>query len=169
MKNSAGILFNENTDLIIEADKDGTVTNCRNLINETEYVGGGSSDGFDGFHTATITITGMTYPSEDATPVDSVAVVASVYYYNEDGQYYDNYAQFYFCPVNGTTSFELPLKEGYSHMVLDIFGDSDNDGRLYMCDASSSSCSGNISYDNENYHFIVTGDGSINILWGYYD
>lgn len=53
MKNSAGVTFNENTDLIIEADPDGTVTSCYNKSNNTEYVGGGSSD----FSTAEVTIT----------------------------------------------------------------------------------------------------------------
>ena len=51
MKNSAGVKFNDNTELIIEADPTGEVTSCRNLINGVEYVGGG------GFTTATVTVT----------------------------------------------------------------------------------------------------------------
>lgn len=53
MKNAAGILFNENTELIVEADPDGTVTSCRNLKNNTEYVGGGG--GSSDFSTAEVT------------------------------------------------------------------------------------------------------------------
>lgn len=41
MKDSAGVKFNENTELIIEADPTGEVTSCRNVINGVEYVGGG--------------------------------------------------------------------------------------------------------------------------------
>ena len=38
MKYSAGIKFNKNAELIIEADPNGTVTSCRNLSNDTEYI-----------------------------------------------------------------------------------------------------------------------------------
>lgn len=41
-KNSAGVKFNDATELIIRADPDGTVESCFNLSNNTEYVNGGS-------------------------------------------------------------------------------------------------------------------------------
>lgn len=53
MKYAAGITFNENTDLIIEADPTGEVTSCRNIINGVEYVGGGG--GSSDFSTAEVT------------------------------------------------------------------------------------------------------------------
>lgn len=46
MKDSAGVKFNENTELIIEADPTGEVTSCRNIINGVEYVGGGGESDF---------------------------------------------------------------------------------------------------------------------------
>lgn len=55
MKNSAGVKFNDNTDLIIEADPSGEVTSCFNRSNNTEYVGGG---GDGDFSTAEVTIIG---------------------------------------------------------------------------------------------------------------
>lgn len=55
MKNSAGIIFNENTDLIIEADPTGEVTSCRNVINGVEYVGGGGGESDLSFAEVTIT------------------------------------------------------------------------------------------------------------------
>jgi len=42
---SAGVKLNANSDLIIEATKDGDVISARNLLNNTEYVGGGSGGG----------------------------------------------------------------------------------------------------------------------------
>lgn len=131
--------------------------------------GGGGGDAFDGFHPVTITITGMTYPSENSQPVDSIHVMATVCYYDSQYEYYANYAQFIFCPTNGITSFELPLKEGYNYMTLEIYGDNSDLGTLYLLDAANSTYSGGISYDAENYLNRVTGDGSINIAWGYYD
>lgn len=44
MKNSAGVKFNDLTELIIEAEPTGEVTSCRNLINGIEYIGGGGDD-----------------------------------------------------------------------------------------------------------------------------
>lgn len=41
-KNSAGIKFNKDTELIIRADQDGTVESCFNLANNTEYAAGAS-------------------------------------------------------------------------------------------------------------------------------
>lgn len=38
-KNSAGVKFNKDTELIITAAQDGTVESCYNLANNTEYVG----------------------------------------------------------------------------------------------------------------------------------
>ena len=38
-KNSAGIKFNKDTELIITAAQDGAVESCYNLANNTEYVG----------------------------------------------------------------------------------------------------------------------------------
>ena len=43
-KNSAGVKFNDATELIIRADPDGTVESCYNKSNNTEYVGGGNAD-----------------------------------------------------------------------------------------------------------------------------
>ena len=39
---SAGVKLNANSDLIIEATKEGDVISARNLLNGNEYVGGGS-------------------------------------------------------------------------------------------------------------------------------
>lgn len=43
-KNSAGVKFNDNTELVIQADPDGTVESVFNKSNNTEYVGGGGGD-----------------------------------------------------------------------------------------------------------------------------
>ena len=50
-KNSAGVKFNDATELIIRADPDGTVESCFNLSNNTEYV----HPAFDTFASVTIT------------------------------------------------------------------------------------------------------------------
>lgn len=70
MKNAAGILFNENTELIVEADPDGTVTSCRNLKNNTEYVGGGG--GSSDFSTAEVTYTLINTNGNAATGIGIV-------------------------------------------------------------------------------------------------
>lgn len=43
VKNSAGVKFNDKTELIIQADPNGTVESVFNKSNNTEYVGGGGS------------------------------------------------------------------------------------------------------------------------------
>lgn len=65
-KNSAGIKFNKDTELIIRADQDGTVESCYNLANNTEYVGSATPVTF-----ADVTLTNTTASSKSMTYVQA--------------------------------------------------------------------------------------------------
>lgn len=73
VKNSAGVKFNDATELIIQADPDGTVESCFNLSNNTEYVGGLSTQSYTLKLTnnfgSMIVVNHMQYVSDYAVPL----------------------------------------------------------------------------------------------------
>ena len=74
VKNSAGVKFNDATELIIQADPDGTVESVFNKSNNTEYVGGSG-----GFEECTITITNK-YSSQISQPYIKKSGVDNTYW-----------------------------------------------------------------------------------------
>lgn len=134
MKNSAGITFNENTDLIIEAEPTGEVTSCRNIINGVEYVGGGG--GSNDLSTAEVTV--------NITGGDGA--IFSLAYLLEEGD-----MKAVFANIQGS---------GIYNVIIAGIGSF---GLLYSTNWKIDEVTGNIEKQDDSA-VIVSGSGTINII-----
>ena len=117
--------------------------------------GGGGGDAWLGMKIATITVTN-TLP-EGAT-LNSVEI---------DGKFYvnGNGSVSYYVPSDSITTYQVPYVEGKRSVLYQAHDPIS--GLLSGSYDEGSTCSGGVSWDSDDYSWIITGDGSMNIHWIY--
>lgn len=177
VKNSAGVKFNDNTELIIQAAPDGTVESVYNLSNDTEYVGGGGSASWERLHheeqevsTTSTTKTLVTsidlgaagYTSDDIIYVHirDKAGKRSGYFYGNDDFSINPY------PVNGATTAIGFSKQciKYAADVYSIQVSGPNSGYgIYADTISSAGILEIYSQVNSSYAPLIDGAYTIDV------
>ena len=123
-----------NGEIVVEVDDNGAVTSARNVITNTEYVGGG---GGGDFSTAEVILTG--FPDE---PTGDALIYFGEIYYNEEREM--GYSE---VVIGYNDTYEVPLYQG--HMRVSINNPSDFN------------VTGDIIIDEDYADIIISGNGTI--------